>query len=98
VGSREPNLEARRLLVASCDETRFGVRGANDLDDEFGITYGDRVGVYIEGNCVDVIETTTRDGRRERAAVIEAYDGRVLRIIDEAVFRRRRRRRRRAAS
>ena len=89
--SREPNLEARRTIVTSFDQTRFGVRGANDLPDDLGVKYGDRVGCYIEGTCVDVIESTKREGSSERMVVIEAYDGRLLRIIDEAIPRKRRR-------
>jgi hypothetical protein len=84
--------------VVSCDDTRFSVRGAVDLADELGIRQGDRVGVYIEGNCVEEHDTTERDGRRVRSVVIEAYDGRVTDIIDEAIFHRRRRRRRKVTT
>lgn len=98
VGSREPDLQARRLLVSQCDETRFSARGINDLDDELGIRQGDRVQLVIEGTCVEEHDGATRDGRRVRSVVIEAYDGHVLQIIDEAVFARRRRPRRRKAT
>ncbi len=96
--SREPNLEERRTIVASFDQTRFGLRGANDLPDDVGVKYGDRVACYIEGTCIDVIESTKREGRSERTVVIEAYDGRLLRIIDEAIPRKRRRRRKRVTN
>jgi hypothetical protein len=96
--SREPNLEQRATIVTSFDQTRFGVRGANDLPDELGVKYGDRVACYIEGTCVDVIESTKREGTSERTVVIEAYDGHLLRIIDEVVGRKRRRRKRRATA
>jgi len=67
--SREPNLEERRSIVTPFDQTRFGLRGANDLPDDLGVRYGDRVACYIEGTCVDVIESTKREGRSERTVV-----------------------------
>ena len=91
---REPNLEQRTAIVTSFDQTRFSVRGANDLPDDLSVKYGDRVACYIEGTCVDVIESTKREGTSERMVVIEAYDGHLLRIIGEAIGRKRRPRRR----
>lgn len=91
--TRPPNPTEREQLVRSFDHLGFGVRGATDLPDTEGIRYGDRVAVYLEATCVDVIERTSRDGRSERQVVLEAYDGYPIRIIDELVGRKRRKRR-----
>ncbi len=81
--------------MASFDATRFTLRGANDLPDEAGVKYGDRVEVRLLATCVDVTETSTREGGGERSVVLEAYAGEIVNIIDEAVILRRPKRRRR---
>lgn len=92
--TRPPNPAERDAIIRSFDTLRLSVRGANDLSDTAGIKYGDRVAIYLEATCVDVSETTTREGLSERYAVLEVYDGHPLQVIDEQVGRRRKRRRR----
>lgn len=96
--TRPPNPAEREALLRSFDVTRFSVRGANDLPDDQGIRYGDRVAIYLEATCVDSVERTTREGMSERDVVLEVYDGYPLRIIDEQIGRKRKQRRRKAAA
>jgi hypothetical protein len=92
--TRPPNPAERDEILRSFDTLRLSVRGANDLADTAGIKYGDRVAIYLEATCVDVDETTSREGLSERLVVLEVYDGHPLQVIDEQVGRRRKRRRR----
>ncbi len=96
--SRPPDLEERARIVASFDATRFTLRGANDLSDDAGVKYGDRVEVRLFATCVDVVERTSREGPAERSVVLETYAGEIVSIIDEAIISRRPKRRRRRLS
>lgn len=93
-----PDPEERKRLVAAFDSSWFSVRGALELPDDAGVKFGDRVAIYLEGTCVATDENSSRDGVNDRSVVIEAFDGHVIKIIDELARQRRRRKRRRSPS
>jgi hypothetical protein len=64
------------------DRASFTLRQASDLVDQVGLRFGDRVELRIYATVVQDSSTALRDGTVEHVAVLEAYAGEVVAVLD----------------
>ncbi len=89
---------AKRTVVAY-DRRVFTVREASRLPCDVDVQPGDRVRIVLTATVKDYPEVTlARDGAVELNVLIEAYDGRITKVLDRAKPKPRRRKVSRAAA
>lgn len=64
------------------DRRVFNVTGATHLPDRKGVEQGDRVEVRLICTVRKLSPELAKDSKYELVAVLEAYDGRIVKIID----------------